>query len=98
MTDSNGDLDTAKLLNKLQTLILRLDKDKSYRPPSVEAATDYLQEVGNNRNHALYYTFLSGFKVCMSLKVAFFLFNNLVLTLKFLPKLKLKKHCTILLP
>ena len=46
MTDPSGDLDTAKLLNKLQTLILRLDEDKSYRPPSVEAATDYLQEVG----------------------------------------------------
>lgn len=45
MNDKNGFLDPAKLLGKLQTLILRLDESKSYRPPSVEAATDYLQQV-----------------------------------------------------
>ena len=46
MTDQNGDVDNAKLLTKLQNIILRLDEMKNYRPPSVEAATDYLQEVG----------------------------------------------------
>lgn len=45
MNDQSGDLDNAKLLNKLQTIILRLDEGKNYRPPSVETATDYLQEV-----------------------------------------------------
>lgn len=48
MTDPNGDIDNAKLLNKLQTIILRLDAGKNYRPPSVETATDYLQQVSTH--------------------------------------------------
>ena len=44
MMDNNGDLDTNKLLIKIQNFILRLDKHK-YRPPNLEAATDYLQKV-----------------------------------------------------
>lgn len=49
MTNSEGQLDNSKLLSKLQTVILRLelDKDKTYRPPNVEAATDYLQKVSS---------------------------------------------------
>lgn len=46
LSDHNGDVDRAKLLSKLQTLVLRLDKSNSNRQlPSVEAAKDYLQEV-----------------------------------------------------
>ena len=45
MTNSQGQLDNGKLLSKLHTVILRLDKSKTYRPPNVEAATDYLQQV-----------------------------------------------------
>ena len=45
MTNSKGQLDNGKLLSKLQTVILRLDKNKTFRPPNVEAATDYLQQV-----------------------------------------------------
>ena len=49
MTNSEGQLDNSKLLSKLQTVILRLemDKDRTYRPPNVEAATDYLQQVSS---------------------------------------------------
>ena len=46
MVNSQGQVDNGKLLSKLQTIILRLDKNKTYRPPNVEAATDYLQQVG----------------------------------------------------
>lgn len=45
MINSQGLVDNGKLLSKLQTIILRLDKNKTYRPPNVEAATDYLQQV-----------------------------------------------------
>ena len=45
MTNSQGQLDNGKLLSKLHTVILRMDKNKTYRPPNVEAATDYLQQV-----------------------------------------------------
>jgi hypothetical protein len=45
MINSQGQVDNGKLLSKLQTIILRLDKNKTYRPPNVEAATDYLQQV-----------------------------------------------------
>ena len=45
MVNSQGLVDNGKLLSKLQTIILRLDKNKTYRPPNVEAATDYLQQV-----------------------------------------------------
>ena len=47
MTDRNGDVDTPKLLIRIQNLISRLDEDQ-YRHPKVdnlEAATDYLQKV-----------------------------------------------------
>ena len=49
MTNNEGQLDNSKLLSKLQNVILRLelDKDKTYRPPNVEAATDYLQQVSS---------------------------------------------------
>ena len=45
MTNSQGQLDNGKLLSKLHTVILRMDKNKTYRPPNVEAASDYLQQV-----------------------------------------------------
>ena len=45
MINSEGQVDNGKLLSKLQTVILRLDKNKTYRPPNIEAATDYLQQV-----------------------------------------------------
>ena len=51
MTNSEGHLDNGKLLSKLQTVILRLDKNKTYRPPNVEAATDYLQQVSTCYTH-----------------------------------------------
>lgn len=44
MLDRQGEVDTAKLLTKIQNLIVRLD-EKRYRPPNLEAATDYLQKV-----------------------------------------------------
>ena len=46
MSDHNGDVDRGMLLSKLQALILRLDRTNVNRQiPSVESATDYLQEV-----------------------------------------------------
>ena len=44
MLDRQGEVDTAKLLTKIQNLIARLD-EKRYRPSNLEAATDYLQKV-----------------------------------------------------
>ncbi len=44
MVDRQGELDTAKLLTRIQNLIVRLDESR-YRPPNLEAATDYLQKV-----------------------------------------------------
>lgn len=44
MMNRQGELDTAKLLTRIQNLILRLDESR-YRPPNLEAATDYLQKV-----------------------------------------------------
>ena len=46
MTNRQGELDTAKLFNKVHTLILRLDGQREPRPlPTLEAAHDYLQKV-----------------------------------------------------
>lgn len=59
MTNSRGELDSGKLLSKLQTVILRLDKNKTYRPPNIEAATDYLQQVG-----FLYYSSVLMYALC----------------------------------
>ena len=44
MKDISGQLNTDALLEKVQNLILRMDKNK-YRPPNLESATDYLQVV-----------------------------------------------------
>ncbi len=46
LTDRYGDVDGAKLLSKLQALILRLDMSNSNQQlPSVETAKNYLQKV-----------------------------------------------------
>ena len=44
MVDRQGEVDTAKLLTKIQNLIERLDENR-YRPTNLEAATNYLQKV-----------------------------------------------------
>ena len=46
LTDRHGEVDGAKLLSKLQALILRLDKSNSNQQlPSLETAKNYLQKV-----------------------------------------------------
>ena len=44
MSNEHGEVDTSKLLEKLQNFIHRIDEDK-YCPSNIEAATDYLQKV-----------------------------------------------------
>ena len=44
MSNSTGEIKSAMLLEKVQNFIARMDKNH-YRPPNLESATDYLQEV-----------------------------------------------------
>lgn len=44
MSNSSGEINSAVLLQKIQNFIARMD-EKRFRPPNLESASDYLQEV-----------------------------------------------------